>query len=159
MLAVSLLVPPPLIACSCLGSSSVCDSFSRADIVFAGRVECVEPNIDPSDPSVRRSFTARFTEEEIERLESDSSLETFRKVREIYSELLPEPARSRVAHASSREELDAILEGILKDGKKVKFRVGEAFRGTNTETVEVWTDVSDCGVSFQKGEFYLVYAY
>jgi len=122
-------------------------------------VDSVEPNIDPSDPSVRARFTARFTEEEVEKLEGESSLETFRKVKEIYSELLPEPARSRVARSSSREEFDAIFEGIFRDGKKVRFRVGEVFRGTKTETVDVWTDFTDCGVRFQEGESYLVYAY
>lgn len=52
-------------------------------LVFAGRVDSVEPNIDPSAPSVRARFTDRFTEG-IEKLERDHSLETFRKVREIY---------------------------------------------------------------------------
>jgi hypothetical protein len=46
---------------------------------------------------------------------------------------------------------------IMEQGKMARFRVREVFSGPKLETVDVWTDFI-CGVGFQEGESYLVYA-
>ena len=146
----------PLSACQCPpGSPSVCQSFLSSDVVFTGRVESIQPNISLVGPSLLAGLRAPISEEELEKLETDKSLESFLKLKEIYSELWPEPERSQLARSSTREQLDSTFEAIMERGKKARFRVSEIFSGPELKTVDVWTDFT-CGDRFQEGEFYLV---
>ncbi|HVN06796.1 MAG TPA: hypothetical protein VMT86_20400 [Bryobacteraceae bacterium] len=44
------------------------------------------------------------------------------------------------------------------EGWRTRFKVKETFRGAPVSSVEVWSELSDCGFAFQIGETYLVYA-
>src|SRR6266480_985225 len=148
----------PLLACKCAGSSSVCAASTSSDVVFIGRVDSIQPNIDPWDGSYGKRFRERFPEEELDKLETDSSPETLRKIKDVYSDILPEPYKSRIAHTSNRAELDAVMEALMDEGKRVLFQVIEVFQGSKQETIQLWTGFSNCGPYFQKGETYVVYA-
>ena len=84
---------------------------------------------------------------------------------------LPPDHKKRLAEATSPEQLAELFYGILDHGKRVRLRVKTVFRGeigddddddknddASAKTVEVWTAFGDCGINFQTGETYLVYA-
>jgi Carboxypeptidase regulatory-like domain len=73
---------------------------------------------------------------------------------------LPDDSKKLLESARSREDLVKAFYRILGAGRRVRFRVKEAYRGDEDEdeTLDVWTPFGDCGVDFQTGETYLVYA-
>src|SRR5260370_42281715 len=55
-------------------------------------------------------------------------------------------------------EFDAFWDGVSEEGLRARFRIQEVFRGSIQGTTDVWTGLHDCGIPFQRGETYLVYA-
>lgn len=149
----------PLLACKCVAGPSVCGAYAAADHVFIGRVESMEPDIDVYDPTFYEQLQGRFSKEELDNLDgTDIPPETLRKFKEFWAEVWPEPHRGLIMAASTEAQMSAALESAMDKGKKVRIRVSDVFRGAQQDTIEVWTDFSDCGIRFQKGETYLVYA-
>ena len=101
---------------------------------------------------------------------ADRSPAAFAKLRDAYLKVFPDlPAdhKKRLAAATSPDQLAELFYWILDHGKRVRLRVKTVFRGeigdddddkTPAKTVEVWTAFGDCGITFQTGETYLVYA-
>ena len=101
---------------------------------------------------------------------SDHSPAAFAKLRDAYLKVFPDlPAdhKNRLAAATSPDQLAELFYWILDHGKRVRLRVKTVFRGESDDdddddapakTVEVWTAFGDCGITFQTGETYLVYA-
>jgi hypothetical protein len=168
------LVPQLVTACSCLVSRSVCQEVANSDFVFIGTVETIEPSLlNPWQSSAQHN---KLQDPEIVELKKDKSEAGVKKLRERYLQLLfdlPKAEKVRLASASTQEDLQTVMTWILSQGTRVWFRVRTTFqrkeapdsdpKGSHEETespqfAEVWNEPGDCGIPFQKGETYLVYA-
>jgi len=88
-------------------------------------------------------------------------------LRQIYLKMfgdLPDDARRQLLSAKTHKELDAVFSSIAGQGTRTSFRVRTVFRRPKDDAEEapmtslvVWTG-ADCGIDFQQGEVYLVYA-
>ncbi|MSV29868.1 MAG: hypothetical protein EXQ52_14145, partial [Bryobacterales bacterium] len=148
--------PASLFGCKCGPLASVCEAFSSSDLVFAGRVESIEPDFEPWSSAKR--LNDRFSDGELARLEKEDSPEALRKLQDIYVELVPEPFKSQIAATSSLASIEAVLVAMMANGKRFRFHVDEVFKGTKTNVLDVWTDYSGCAGSLSNGETYLIYA-
>lgn len=79
-------------------------------------------------------------------------------LRELYLQILPEKYKPRIVRAKNRSELDAVFKDVMDNGKRVRFKVQVAYKGASGDTLDGWTDFSDCTAYLLKGETYLVYA-
>jgi hypothetical protein len=149
---------------------SVCNEVAATDIIFIGTVEAIEPSFLDSWNAGQRAALELLNQESA-RAQSDRSPAAFAKLRDAYLKVFPDlPAdhKKRLAAATSPDQLAELFYWILDHGKRVRLRVKTVFRGelgddddddkTPAKTVEVWTAFGDCGINFQTGETYLVYA-
>ena len=127
--------------------------------MFIGTVEFVEPQFfDPWDLSLRQRISGHFSEEDLERMAEDKTPAGLAKLKEAYVQMLPEPYGGQLARASTRDQLETLFNSLIESGRRAHFKVKEVFRGPKGDSIEVWSDFSDCGFHFQTGETYLVYA-
>jgi hypothetical protein len=160
------LLPFAALACQCQLTMSICNEVAAADIVFAGTVEAIEPSfLDSWNAGQRAALDLLNRESAL--AQSDRSPAVFAKLRDAYLTVFPDlPAdrKKRLAAATSPDQLAELFYAILDHGKRVRLRVKTVFRGESgdddapAKTVEVWTAFGDCGINFQTGETYLVYA-
>jgi len=160
------LLPFAALACKCQLTLSICNEVAAADIVFAGTVEAIEPSfLDSWNAGQRAALDLLNRESAL--AQSDRSPAAFAKLRDAYLKVFPDlPAdrKKRLAAATSPDQLAELFYAILDHGKRVRLRVKTVFRGESgddeppAKTVEVWTAFGDCGINFQTGETYLVYA-
>jgi hypothetical protein len=158
-------------ACSCLVKLSLCQEVGASSAVFIGKVESVYPAFLDS---ANRRKAVEF-QEELSRLHSDPSPEAVRQIKALYSNMLgvaPGSSMADFEKALSIEQVDAVFERILAQGRRVQLKVLRRLNSAadddqpdptagSTAPVErtvVWTGVDDCGVDFQSGETYLIYA-
>lgn len=163
------LFPFAAFACKCQMTLSVCNEVASTDIIFAGVVEAIEPSFLDSWNAGQRAALDLLNQESA-RAQSDRSPAAFAKLRDAYLKVFPDlPAdhKKRLAAATSPDQLADLFYWILDHGKRVRLRVKTVFRGdlgddddddAPAKTVEVWTAFGDCGINFQTGETYLVYA-
>ena len=163
------LFPCAAFACKCEMTLSVCNEVAATDIIFVGAVETIEPSFLDSWNAGQRAALDLLNQESA-RAQSDRSPAAFAKLRDAYLKVFPDlPAdhKKRLAAATSPDQLAELFYWILDHGKRVRLRVKTVFRGeigdddddkTPAKTVEVWTAFGDCGITFQTGETYLVYA-
>jgi hypothetical protein len=156
-------------ACKCEMTLSVCNEVAATDIIFVGAVEAIEPSFLDSWNAGQRAALDLLNQESA-RAQFDRSPAAFAKLRDAYLKVFPDlPAdhKKRLAAATSPDQLAELFYWILDHGKRVRLRVKTVFRGeigdddddkTPAKTVEVWTAFGDCGITFQTGETYLVYA-
>ena len=170
-----LLFPFAAVACKCQLTMSVCNEVASTDIIFVGTVEKIEPSFLDSWNAGQRAALDLLNEESA-RAQADRSPAAFAKLRDAYLKVFPDlPAdrKQRIADATSSEQLAELFYWILDHGKRVRLRVKTVFRGKfdddddkddakhndlPAKSVEVWTAFGDCGIAFQTGETYLVYA-
>jgi hypothetical protein len=147
---------------------SVCNEVASTDIIFVGAVDAIEPGFLDSWNAGQRAALDLLNRESA-RSQTDRSPAAFASLRDAYLKVfpdLPEDHKKRLAGATSPEQLAELFYWILDHGKRVRLRVKTVFRGELDEddddapakTVEVWTAFGDCGIDFQTGETYLVYA-
>jgi hypothetical protein len=133
-----------------------------SDIVFIGTVESIAPRfLDYWNPTQQQSLT--LLNAETARAQADRSAASLAAVKDAYTRIfpdLPDDSKKLLERAQSREDLVNAFYRILGNGRRVRFRVKAAYRGEEDEdeTLDVWTPFGDCGVDFQTGETYLVYA-
>ena len=162
------LFPCAAFACKCQLTVSVCNEVASTDIIFAGVVEAIAPSFLDSWSAGQRAALDLLNQESA-RAQTDRSPAAFAKLRDAYLKVfpdLPEDHKARLAAATSPDQLSEIFYWILDHGKRVRLRVQTVFRGDlgddddddASKTVEVWTAFGDCGINFQSGETYLVYA-
>ncbi len=131
-------------------------------MVFIGTVESIAPRfLDYWNPERQQSLT--LLNAETERAQADRSATSLAAAKEAYTRIfpdLPEDSKEALDAANSRDALVKAFYRILGHGRRVRFRVKEAYKGDEDEdeTQDVWTPFGDCGVDFQTGETYLVYA-
>jgi hypothetical protein len=159
-------------ACKCDATYGPCREAVSSNVIFVGTVESVSPTfLDTWNESQKASL--ELLTREYEQAKGDHSAATFGKLRDAYVKVfpdLPEEHKRRFERASSPEQLTTLFYWILDHGKRVRFTVRTTYRyredadddeGENEKalkTIEIWTPFGECGVSFQVGETYLVYA-
>lgn len=150
------------LACKCVGSSSVCEALATSDVVFAGRVEATDPDFDPWDADFRKRVADVFPGRDLDDVDLDKEMtaEALERLKTIYSAVFPEPYRTAIRSARNQKDVEAAMEKAMDRGKRVTFQINRAFKGIPSQqaVIDIWTDFSDCGVRFSKGETYLVYA-
>lgn len=154
--------PSGALACKCAAPFPVCQRVALSDIVFVGTVESIAPHfLDYWNPTQQQSLTVLNAE--TARAQADRSAASLAAAKSAYVAIfpdLPDDSKNLLEGAKSREDLVKAFYRILGNGRRVRFRIKEAYRGEEDEdeTLDVWTPFGDCGVDFQTGETYLVYA-
>ncbi len=169
--------PAPVLALQVPGLFSSVSEAASSDVIFIGTVESVETGFldrwhsARSSPDSRRSTRWR-----------DCKTRLRRQSREAERNLpadVSRPARrgqSELQSADTHRELQSIFDAIVSRGKRTHFKVRALFKNSTddnrdskdaadkdadeskVESMDIWTDYGDCGIDFQKGETYLVYA-
>jgi len=151
----------------------VCDEARQSEAVFIGTVESVAPPL--LDPYARARMGATLATPDAIRLQADSSPEALAKLKQIYLNALtgiPDRPRQRISEAHNQVELEKAFEEAQAQGRMAHFSVKSLFRLQDDDdaptaskddddapkTLDIWTSAGDCGVDFQVGETYLVYA-
>jgi hypothetical protein len=142
----------------------VCDEARQSQAVFIGTVESVAPPL--LDPYARGKISASLATPEMIRLQADSSPEALAKLKQIYLDALtglPDRPRQRISEAHNRVELENAFEEAQAQGRMAHLSVKTLFRLEDDDedapkSLDIWTSAGDCGVDFQVGETYLVYA-
>jgi hypothetical protein len=175
------LLPAPAFACKCLSSYPVCREVAASDLVFVGTVESVEPGF--LDPWHWRDASSAIPVAEIDRLRSDDSPAATARLKAIYLRMLgdmPESVKHELEIATTHKQVEAAFSSIASQGRRARFRVQKSFRASadddkgdkdkkadkdekkddvdEGEELTIWNGGSDCGIDFQVGETYLVYA-
>jgi hypothetical protein len=162
------LFPVAALACRCVSTTTLCGEVSNTDLVFTGTVEAIAPAfLDSWDASQRAALD--LLNRESARAGAELTPEAFARLREAYLRIfpdLPSDHKKRLTEAATPEALSEVFYWILDHGKRVRLRVKTVYRGEfdaddgdgDVTTAEVWTSFGDCGVNFQVGETYLVYA-
>lgn len=152
-------------ACECLIVYPLCREVRLTDAVFIGVAEKVQPKF--LDYWRSANGAPKLPLEELSRLRAEGALE---KLRALYLELsgdLPEQERTQLENAPTLRELEDSFNSIASGGVRTRFKVlkrykagrdDDADEADNAEVTTVWSDSGDCGIHFQTGETYLVYA-
>ena len=158
---------PP--GCKCEATYGACREAATATVIFVGTVESVTPTFLDTWNESQKSALELLNQEYL-RAQGDRSASAFARLRDAYLKIfpdLPPEHKQRLEHATSGDQLADLFYWILDHGKRVRFTVRTLYRngddddddaGEAAKTMEVWTPFGDCGVSFQAGETYLVYA-
>ncbi len=165
-------MPECLSACQCLVSFPVCQEVGASSKVFVGTVKSVDPPfLDPW-----RTGTAAIPADSIDRMQQHPSPEALARLKADYLHMLgdlPTPARRELEAATTYQEVEEAFHAITAQGRRARFRVGRMYHEANDPDdgndkddaapgaeldLDVWTGVDDCGISFQVGETYVVYA-
>src|SRR5580698_3119720 len=210
-----ILLPWPVIACSCTGALTPCYEVARGSAVFIGRVISISPAfLNRLNRSSRAdaSPVGQFYDQLVSGVPAQNLQGMKSTFRALIPALAPDSIR-RLNDARSRQELLRVFESVLDHGSYVTLEVKTVFtkggdddddksakskddhdpgtnakkgRGKNDDDdrlknaksvkgkddddnddgrslaagklFSVWTPSFDCGVEFQTGETYLVYA-
>jgi hypothetical protein len=145
--------------CKCETTFGVCREAASSNVIFVGTVEAISPLfLDDWNESQKAS---------LEKLNhaSEQGAATLREAyRNVFPDLPPEHKR-RFDRAQTSQQLGELFYWILDHGKRVRFTVREWHRNEEEDEkqkapglIDIWTAFGDCGVNFQLGETYLVYA-
>ena len=161
-------------ACKCESTLSACREASSSNVIFTGTVESISPSfLDTWNDSQKASL--ELLNREYDRAGADHSPAAFARLRDAYLSIfpdLPPEHKRRLERAANSEQLSQLFYWILDHGKRVRLTVRTVYRhddgaGDDAEdasddkppaTLEVWTPFGECGIDFQAGETYLVYA-
>ena len=101
--------------------------------MFIGTVESVEPQFfDPWALALRQRIPGHFSEEDLERMAEDKTPAGLAKLKETYVQMLPdlpEPYRGQLARARTHDQLEALFNSLIEDGRRAHLKVKEEFRG------------------------------
>ena len=175
-----IVMPECLFGCKCLVSFPVCQQVAASSVVFIGTVESVDPPL--LDPS--RSRSAIVPTETIDPLQQDPSPIAVARLKEAYLKMLgeiPDQSKRELEAATTYKQVEEAFTAIMTQGRRARFRIWTVFHEHNDgdegndknaalkkdedddkkaldRELAVWTGVDDCGIKFQLGETYLVYA-
>jgi hypothetical protein len=150
-------------ACQCVLHYGVCDETKNSDVVFIGAAETVAPRF--LDPYARNGDPAPAAE--ITTLQHDPSPEALAKLKGIYLKMfagLPDRLLSVISISENQAQLQSAVEDVQSEGRVAHFRVREMFKNGDDDdkpapqSLDIWTSGGECGIDFQAGETYLVYA-
>lgn len=161
------LVPTAARACDCLIVYPICNEVHAADAVFIGVAESVQPKF--LDYWRTAGGSAPLPLDELSRLRAEGSPAAMEKLRALYLEMagdLPAQERAAIENAATVRELDDLFNSLSSGGVRTRFRILKNYKADKGDGEEpapvgfttVWTDTGECGIHFQTGETYLVYA-
>jgi len=170
----ALVLACPALACDCGQRLSVCEQTASSGAVFIGTVESSAPSFMSRWYPLSRPAIDRLNDADARYLSGHTSA-GLAALKEAISKLfpnLPEEDRRRLADASTHAAVVSLFDSVLAHGQRVHLRVRTVFRNGDDdgkdkdaddeakppESFDVWTPFGDCGVDFQPGETYLVYA-
>jgi hypothetical protein len=172
--AALVLVAVPVFACNCDRRLSACNEVHEPGAVFIGTVVSAAPSfMSKWNPLPHPSLQALNSADE--RYLADRSAANLAAIKDAFRKLfpaLPEEEQKQVENASTHSALVSLFSSVLNHGQKVRLKVRTMFRNGDddddkadddddakaSEFLDVWTPFGDCGVDFQPGETYLVYA-
>ncbi|HXA52977.1 MAG TPA: carboxypeptidase-like regulatory domain-containing protein [Candidatus Acidoferrum sp.] len=159
-------------ACKCEATNGACREAATSNVIFIGTVESIAPTfLDTWNESQKSSL--ELLNREYQSAGADHSPAAFARLRDAYLKVfpdLPPEHKRRLERAASPEQLADLFYWILDHGKRVRFTVRVLYRNGDDDddesdhdaaaprTLEIWTAFGECGVNFQAGETYLVYA-
>ena len=172
----AVMAPSQLAACKCLVALPVCQEVASSTIVFIGLAKSVDPPfLDPNRRAEQKDIA-----EEVERLLRDESTDVLDRLKAAYLRMLGDQNDSmkrELSKATSSSEAKAAFDSIVSQGRRARFATRTIFweakdddktgvPGLDPDPEEpgierdltIWTGLDDCGVDFQVGETYLVYA-
>jgi len=161
LLAWLICLPGPALGCKCTAEQSVCHATASSEVIFIGTVESVEPAfLDPWSLAQRPSLLLLNQQSQFARDEQAGGVAQLKQTMQKLFPDLPEYYRAQLEAGKTAGDLTALFYSILSQGRRARIKVKSVFRGDEDEdeTVDVWTNFDDCGVDFQVGETYLVYA-
>jgi hypothetical protein len=154
-------LPNLLFACKCDVSQSACHETASKEVIFIGTVESVEPAfLDPWSIAQRPSLLLLNRASQSSRDEQAGGVAQLKaSLQKVFPDL-PDYYRAQLEAGKTTADLASLFYSILSQGRRARLKVKSAFRGDEDEdeTVDVWTSFDDCGIDFQTGETYLVYA-
>src|SRR5208283_233726 len=168
----ALLLAGPALACTCDHRQSVCDEVASPGAVFIGTVESTAPSFMSRWYPLPRPALNQVNAAD-ERYLADHSPANLSALKDAFRKLFPDlpgDDRQRLDNAATHASLVSLFTSVLNHGQSVHFRVRAVFRNGDDddadddddakppESLDVWTPFGDCGVDFQPGETYLVYA-
>jgi hypothetical protein len=158
-------------ACKCDARFSPCREAASANVIFVGTVESVTPSfLDTWNESQKQSLA--LLNDEYGKVQGDRSAASVARLRDAYLKVfpdLPPEHKRRLERAATNEQLAELFYWILDHGKRVRFTLRTLYKNGDDDdgrkgkegalrTIEIWTPFGECGVPFQSGETYLVYA-
>ncbi|HLK65369.1 MAG TPA: carboxypeptidase-like regulatory domain-containing protein [Bryobacteraceae bacterium] len=175
-LLVTILGSRPAFGCKCELSLSACSETAYSSLVFTGTVESITPPFlmrwNPV-PQEQIDHINRAHEQYL----AKRTPAAFAALKEAVHTAFPqlgEDQQRRLANSASPKALVQLLSSVLEGTRRIRFRVRTIFRQDDddkkdkksdddddtakTETIDVMTPFGDCGIDFQAGETYLVYA-
>jgi hypothetical protein len=168
----ALLAAFPALACNCDRRQSVCDEVASPGTVFIGTVESSAPSFMSRWYPLPRPALNQLNAAN-ERYLAGQTPANLSALKDAFRNLfpnLPDDDRQKLDNASTHAAVVSIFTSVLNHGQRVHLRVRTVFRSgedddadgnddaETPETLDVWTPFGDCGVDFQPGETYLVYA-
>ncbi len=181
------LTPVPALACKCLVTYPVCPEVAASEVVFIGTVESVGPSfLDPwhwRDPA---SAIPLDEIERLRRDGSPAAARQLKAIYGKMLGNLTGADERKLESATTLPEVEAGFKAIVSGGRRAHFKVKTMLRAVKDDDgdkaddkdkdddkdkhkdkdkddatptdLDVWTEQDDCGIEFQKGETYLVYA-
>lgn len=163
-----------LYACQCQTSFRPCNEVGASDLVFTGRVESITPIF-----LNRWNRTSEASVKELNELylaaqdhPSPESLELLKNgYRKAFPDLTPDVLHELEA-AKDLASATSVFYTTLNRGTRVHFRIDTLYKQEkdddaaaapgddqdDDDEIDVRTPFNDCGIDFQAGETYLVYA-
>lgn len=182
-----ILVPSFVSACNCLVSRSACQEVASSNLVFIGTVEAIQPAIlnewrtekpivwtnDPEVIALKKSA-------------SESALNRLKERYLTLFFDLPANEKLHIQAAATQQQLQQVMDWIITQGTQIRFSVKQLVRRVHEEddpldspsgkeeektagkqddddekhpeSFSIWNEPGSCGIPFQTGETYLVYA-
>jgi hypothetical protein len=168
----ALLAAYPVLACECGPRLTACNEVASSGAVFVGTVESTAPAFMGRWRPLPRPALNQLNAAD-ERYLAGQTAGDLAALKDAFRKLfpsLPEDTRARLDSAPTHAALVSVFTSVLDHGQRVHFRVRTVYRmgddgedGTDDDakppaSLDVWTPFGDCGVDFQPGETYLVYA-
>jgi hypothetical protein len=157
-----------LLCCLPFAASACPCQTSFSDLAFIGTVESITPIFLNRWSTTNRTVLQSLNDAYFKAQEhpSDTALA---HLKEVYAKNFPD-ALADVQAAKSVNELTALFYSTLNRGMRIHFKVGTLFKNEaddddakpgkddDDDEFDIWTPFGDCGLDFQAGETYLVYA-
>lgn len=181
------LLAGPVLACDCRLRQTICAEVNTPGLIFIGTVETMAPRFTSRwNPTPRPNL--QQLNQANQRYLADHTPANFDALKEAFRKLfpsLPEEERKLLDNATSHPAIVTLFSSVLAHGQLIHFRVRTVFRNDDDdddkkqakaksggkpkdddgdddakapESFDIWTPFGDCGVDFQAGETYLVYA-
>ena len=168
-------LPGLAIACNCTVEQSACHATAASEVVFIGTVESVAPAfLDPWSAAQRPALTLLNQQSRLSHDEQPAGVDQLKQSLQKLFPDLPDNLRNQLQAGKTSGDLVSLFYSILSQGRRARFQVKQSFRGGDDDqdakggkdeksddtekTIDVWTTFDDCGIDFQVGETYLVYA-